>query len=60
VAIIAIATNLPVAGVFLRLLAVAFGLGAAAMAFWGSRGTTAPGAPGAPAPGAPAAPPAAA
>jgi len=38
VALIAIATNLPYVGIFLRLLAVALGMGATALAFWGSRG----------------------
>ena len=37
VALIAIATNLPYVGIFLRLLAVALGMGATALAFWGSR-----------------------
>lgn len=40
VALIAVATNLPLVGIFLRLLIVAFGLGAAALAIWaGRRGT---------------------
>lgn len=37
VLIIAIATNLPVAGVFLRVAIIALGLGAVAIAFWGRR-----------------------
>jgi cytoskeletal protein CcmA (bactofilin family) len=37
VLVIAIATNLPVAGVFLRLAVIAVGLGAVAIAFWGRR-----------------------
>lgn len=41
VVIIAIATNLPVAGVFLRLAVIAVGLGAVAIAFWGRRRTPA-------------------
>lgn len=37
VAIIALATNLPVVGIYLRLVAIALGLGAVAIAFWGRR-----------------------
>lgn len=37
IAIIALATNLPVVGIYLRLVAIALGLGAVAIAFWGRR-----------------------
>jgi len=39
IVIIAVATNLPFIGVLLRLLVVAFGLGAVALAIWRPRGT---------------------
>ena len=53
VAVIAIATNLPYIGIFLRLVAIALGMGAAALAFWGSR-VIVPGPPGGPGPSGPA------
>jgi hypothetical protein len=53
VALIAVATNLPFVGIFLRLLIVAFGLGAAALALWASRRGT-PGVPAGPGPTGPA------
>ncbi len=42
VAVIALATNLPVVGIFLRLLVVALGLGGVALAFWARRAPPAP------------------
>jgi len=51
VGIIAIATNLPATGFFLRLLVVAGGLGAVVLALWARRTPAAPAAP--PAPGVP-------
>ncbi len=42
VGIIAIATNLPLIGFFLRLLVVAAGLGAVVLALWAGRGPAAP------------------
>jgi hypothetical protein len=42
VLVIAVSTNLPVAGVFLRLAVIAVGLGAVAIAFWGRRRALAP------------------
>lgn len=42
VAVIALATNLPIVGIFLRLLVVALGLGSVALAFWARRGPHAP------------------
>ncbi len=52
VGVIAVATNLPVVGVLLRLLAVALGVGAVGLALWGKR---APATPVSLLPGAPAA-----
>ncbi len=48
VGVIAIATNLPVAGFFLRLLVVAVGLGAVVLALWTRRAPAAPAAPPSP------------
>ncbi len=48
VGIIAIATNLPVIGFFLRLLVVAVGLGAVVLVLWARRGPAAPAVPPAP------------
>ncbi len=45
VGIIAIATNLPVIGFFLRLVVVAIGLGAVVLALWARRGPAAPAVP---------------